>query len=178
MPRRNCSSRNDNHDHAESPYDIHPRHSTPQHAFKQGHLPAPSPPDPDLHPEVIEQLLQKSSPAINESRFSMVDFFRNKAAMTAAARKELAGGLDHTLHGPSLDQDDVASSLEGVLSDSSRQPCSGFKGSSSSRSKLAWCQWPCRLTCQTDAGPAYGCENMYQPTHPSVPPAHLRLPKS
>jgi len=73
-----------------------------------------SPPDPELNPEVLEQLLQKASPAIGDSRFSMAEFLKGKAAMTAAARRELVGGADHTLHRPSAEDDDVASSLEGV----------------------------------------------------------------
>lgn len=80
-----------------------------------------SPPDPELNPEVLEQLLQKASPAIGDSRFSMAEFLKGKAAMTAAARRELVGGADHTLHRPSAEDDDVASSLEGVCQD--KQSC-------------------------------------------------------
>jgi hypothetical protein len=76
-------------------------------------VPPLSPPDPDLNPQVLEQLLQKASPALTDNRFSMADFLKNKAAMTAAARRELAGGADHTLLGPAVEADDVANSLQG-----------------------------------------------------------------
>lgn len=78
-------------------------------------MPPLSPPDPDLNPEVLEQLLQKASPAITDNRFTMSDFLKNKAAMTTAARRELAGGADHTLHGPAVGGDDITTSLEGEL---------------------------------------------------------------
>lgn len=72
------------------------------------------PEDPEYDAQVVEQMLQKASPALTDSRFSMADFLKNKAAMTAAARKELAGGADHTLHRPAAEgADDIASSLEG-----------------------------------------------------------------
>lgn len=80
-----------------------------------GVMPPLGPPDPDLNPEVLEQLLQKASPAITDNRFSMADFLKNKAAMTTAARRELAGGADHTLHRPTAaDNDDITTSLEGA----------------------------------------------------------------
>jgi hypothetical protein len=78
-------------------------------------MPPLSPPDPDLNPEVLEQLLQKASPAITDNRFSMADFLKNKAAMTTAARRELAGGADHTLHRPAAEDDDITTSLEGAV---------------------------------------------------------------
>jgi hypothetical protein len=90
--------------------------STPsRHVEDSPGMPPLSPPDPDINPEVLEQLLQKASPAITDNRFSMSDFLKNKAAMTAAARRELAGGADHTLHGPAVGGDDITTSLEGEL---------------------------------------------------------------
>lgn len=90
--------------------------STPSRPVLQDRssMPPLSPPDPDLHPEVLEQLLQKASPAVTDNRFSMADFMRNKAAMTAAARRELAGGADHTLHRPAVEDNDITTSLEGM----------------------------------------------------------------
>jgi hypothetical protein len=86
-------------------------------------MPPLSPPDPDLNPELLEQLLQKASPAITDNRFSMSDFLKNKSAMTAAARRELAGGTDHTLHGPAVGADDITTSLEGEFLLARAQVC-------------------------------------------------------
>eukprot|EP00878_Enallax_costatus_P014822 GHUV01015514.1.p1 GENE.GHUV01015514.1~~GHUV01015514.1.p1 ORF type:complete len:290 (+),score=104.15 GHUV01015514.1:618-1487(+) len=71
-------------------------------------IPPRSPPDPDLDPEVLGQLLQKhASPAVTDKRFSMDEFLKNKARMATAARRELGGG--HT----AANDDDVGSCLEG-----------------------------------------------------------------
>lgn len=86
-----------------------------------GVMPPLSPPDPDLNPEMLEQLLQKASPAITDNRFSMADFLKNKAAMTTAARRELAGGADHTLHRPTAEDDDITTSLEGAACPACRE---------------------------------------------------------
>eukprot|EP00879_Flechtneria_rotunda_P008629 GHRR01009042.1.p1 GENE.GHRR01009042.1~~GHRR01009042.1.p1 ORF type:complete len:354 (+),score=172.66 GHRR01009042.1:1967-3028(+) len=77
--------------------------------FKSSSMPPPSPPDPDLDPEALGQLLTKASPAINDTRFSMEEFLKNKARLSSMARRELGGASSSHM----ADDDDVGSCLEG-----------------------------------------------------------------
>jgi hypothetical protein len=52
----------------------------------------------------------QASPAINDARFSMEEFLKNKSALATAARRELGGG--GSMPAPDMD-DDVGSCLEG-----------------------------------------------------------------